>query len=210
MYWPKFTKALLFLFIIMKGILPAVLFFQMLCGCMERVTGCSGDDWRGRSCTHIPGTSWLPRLAALGFGEHSQAGGKIPGKGWGGTGQLEPPSILASPEEAPTILFKALCEQPVTTDRVVPHCNSMIRCRNNFSTVKTQQMFEASSEGRLRGVCLWWSLGFVLLATWTMLLRQEEDSFVENCFSYFVLFFSCSLTGDIELYLGFSFLFIVL
>lgn len=110
----------------MKGILPAVLFFQMLCGYTEKMTGCSEDDWRGRSCTHIPGTSCLPRLAALGFGGHSQAGGQIPGKGWGGTGQLEPPSSLASPEEAPSILSKALSVQPVTTDRVVPHCNSRI------------------------------------------------------------------------------------
>lgn len=110
----------------------------MLSGYMGKMTGCSEDDWTVRSCTHITGTHWLPRLAALGFGGHSQAGGQIPGKEWGGTGQLEPPSTLASPEEAPSILSKAFSVQPVTTDRVVPHCNSRIWCRNNFSAVKTQ------------------------------------------------------------------------
>jgi len=32
------------------------------------MTGCSEYDRRGRSRTHIPGTYWLPRLTAPGFG----------------------------------------------------------------------------------------------------------------------------------------------
>lgn len=39
----------------------------------------------------------------------------------------------------------------------------------------------------LRGVCLWWQFGFILLAMQKTLLRQEEDSCVKNCFSFLVL-----------------------
>lgn len=84
----------------------------------------------------------------------SPPGGLIHDKKGGSRGQPKPPSTPAFLWEAPSTLSKALSLQPVTTDRVVSHCNSRIWCRNNFSTVKSQQMFEANSEGRLPERCV--------------------------------------------------------
>lgn len=44
MHWPKFTNALLFLFIIMEGILPTALFFKLLWGYMKKMMSFSEDD----------------------------------------------------------------------------------------------------------------------------------------------------------------------
>lgn len=85
----------------------------------------------------------------------SLAGRQIRGLWWGSRGQPEPPSTLAPPWEAPRTLSKALSVLLVTTDRVVSHCNSGIRLRNNFSTVKTWQMFEAGSERCVFVVIIW-------------------------------------------------------
>lgn len=156
MHWPKFTKALLFLFIIMKGILLKISFFKMLWGYMKKVTGCSEDDGRGRSCAHIPGTYWLPRLSAPGFGGFATLPGRRANLWQGVVKQRTAwaPFHPCSTWEAPRNLSKALSVLSATTDRVVSHCNSGIQCRNNFSTLKTGQMFEASSEGRLPERCV--------------------------------------------------------
>lgn len=70
MHWPKFTKALLFVFIIMKGVVPTVLFFKMFWGCLKKVTGCGEDDCRGkRGVWGFPCTPWLEVKAVARGGE---------------------------------------------------------------------------------------------------------------------------------------------
>lgn len=146
MHWPKFTEALQFVLIIVKGVLPT-LFFWTLRACAGKMTGC-----RGRTAC----TAWVSPHLQGGVGwDRAQP------EPWGPTPQTRRWLTV-------TLRFKA-------------RINSALQKSGNC----LKQVVRADF---LRGVCLRWQFGFILLAVWKTLLRQEEDSCVENCFSFLVFF----------------------
>lgn len=121
-------------------------------------------------------------------------------KPWRGVGKQRTAWAPCSTMEAPSTCSKALFLQPVTTDRVVSHCNSGIQCRNNFSAAKTWRIFEASSEGRLPERCV-----FVVII-WICFAGNVKDVVMAGrrqlhwkLLLLFIFFSSCSLTGEIDL-----------